>query len=179
MVFILSALCRRKITDLWKLSRVRDWLRGRLGLILMEEAMLSKSLIQFSVDELDCIPPCCLTWSKGMVREWRQWQHPSKGPTYTLSHSVLLTLQQAAANSQVYQRLLDTPGQAWASLLWGHCSFFLGPGVHKVLFVPSKSLLPQSCVSSLIKSHWPSKSNSLMGLSPVARSLGWEICGGP
>ena len=36
----------------------------------------------------------------------------------------------------------------WVSLLWGHCSFLLGPGVHKVLFVPSKSLFPQSCVSS-------------------------------
>ena len=33
-------------------------------------------------------------------------------------------------------------------LLWGHCSFLLGPGVHKVLFVPRKSLFPQSCVSS-------------------------------
>ena len=31
----------------------------------------------------------------------------------------------------------------------GHCSFLLGPGVHKVLFVPSKSLFPQSCVSSM------------------------------
>ena len=30
----------------------------------------------------------------------------------------------------------------------GHCSFLLGPGVHKVVFVPSKSLFPQSCVSS-------------------------------
>ena len=40
------------------------------------------------------------------------------------------------------------PGQVWISLLCGHCSFFLGPGVHKVLFVPSKSLFPQSCVSS-------------------------------
>ena len=98
---------------------------------------------------------------------------------YTLPHSVPLTLQQAAANPRVYQRLLVTPEQAWASLLWGHCPFFLGPGVYKVLFVPSKSLLPQSCVSSVIKSHWPSKSNSLMVLSPVARSLGWEICCGP
>ena len=26
----------------------------------------------------------------------------------------------------------------------GHCSFLLGPGVHQVLFVPSKSLFPQS-----------------------------------
>ena len=30
----------------------------------------------------------------------------------------------------------------------GHCSFLLGPGVHKILFVPSKNLFPQSCVSS-------------------------------
>ena len=47
------------------------------------------------------------------------------------------------------------------SLLWGHCSFLVGPRVHKVLFVPSKSLFPQSCVSSVIKSLWPPKSNSL------------------
>ena len=30
----------------------------------------------------------------------------------------------------------------------GHCSFLLGSGGHKALFVPSKSLFPQSCVSS-------------------------------
>ena len=33
-------------------------------------------------------------------------------------------------------------------LLWGHWSFILGPGAQKVLFVSSKSLFPQSCVSS-------------------------------
>ena len=43
---------------------------------------------------------------------------------------------------------LDTHRQVQHSLLWGHCSFLLGPGVHKVLFVPSRSLFPQSCVSS-------------------------------
>ena len=42
-------------------------------------------------------------------------------------------------------------------------SFLLGPGAHKVLFVPSKSLSPQSCVHFVIKSHWPPKSNSLGG----------------
>ena len=31
---------------------------------------------------------------------------------------------------------LDTHGQVWVSLLWGHCSFLLGPGAHKFLFVP-------------------------------------------
>ena len=46
---------------------------------------------------------------------------------------------------------VETPGHSWACLgrlLWGHCPFLLGPGAHKILFVPSKSLLPQSCVSS-------------------------------
>ena len=32
--------------------------------------------------------------------------------------------------------------------MWGLCSFLLGPGSHKVLFVPSKILFPQFCVSS-------------------------------
>ena len=46
------------------------------------------------------------------------------------------------------QEILDTHGHVWVSFLWGHCSFLLGPGARKVLFVPSKSLFPQSCVSS-------------------------------
>ena len=58
------------------------------------------------------------------------------------------TLQQATADPCLHRRLLDTHWEVWVSLLWGHCSFLLGPGVHKVLFVPSKSLFPQSCVSS-------------------------------
>ena len=45
-------------------------------------------------------------------------------------------------------RLLDTQGQVWVSPLWGHCSFLLGLGAYKVLFVPSKGLFPQPCVSS-------------------------------
>ena len=56
-------------------------------------------------------------------------------------------LQQATANPHVCWRLLDTPRQVWVSLLWGHCAFLLGPGAHEFLFVPSKSLFPQSCVS--------------------------------
>ena len=39
--------------------------------------------------------------------------------------------------------------------------FPLGPGAHKVLFVPFKSLFPHSCESFIIKSHWPPNSNSL------------------
>ena len=47
------------------------------------------------------------------------------------------------------------------------------------VFCASKSLFPQSNGSSVIKSHWPSKSNSLGVLSPFTRSPGWEICCGP
>ena len=65
-----------------------------------------------------------------------------------LLHSVPQTLQQATADPCLCRRLLDTHRQVWISLSWGHCSFLLSPGVHKVLFVPSKSLFLQSCVSS-------------------------------
>ena len=50
---------------------------------------------------------------------------------------------------------LETPGhygEVWLRLFWGHFSFLLGPGEHKVLFVPSKSQLLQSCGSPIIKS---------------------------
>ena len=67
---------------------------------------------------------------------------------HVLLHSVPPTLQQATTDLRLCWRLLDTHRQVWVSLLWGHCSFLLGPGAHKVLFVPSKSLFPQSCVSS-------------------------------
>ena len=45
-----------KIRGLWKIPDGRDWLRGKVDLVLMGGAMLSKSLIQFSVDERCCVP---------------------------------------------------------------------------------------------------------------------------
>ena len=65
-----------------------------------------------------------------------------------LPHSVPLTLHQSTADPCLHRRLLHTHRQIWVSLLWDHCSFILGPGVHLVLFVPSKSLFPQPYVSS-------------------------------
>ena len=77
--------------------------------------------------------------------------------------------------------LPDTPGYSQATLVQSVVGSLLlspGPGADKVLFVPSKSLFPQSCGSSIIKSYWPPKSNSLGFLSPFARSPGWEFCFG-
>ena len=56
VVFILSVLCWRRIRGLQKLPDGRDSLWGRLGLVLMGRAMLSKSLVQFSVDAQGCVP---------------------------------------------------------------------------------------------------------------------------
>ena len=56
VVFILSALWWISIKGLSKLSDGRDWLRGKLGLLLMGRAMLSKYLIQFFVDGWGCVP---------------------------------------------------------------------------------------------------------------------------
>ena len=94
-----------------------------------------------------------------------------------LLHSVSPTLQQATADTHLCQRLLDIHSQVWVNLLWGHCSFLLGPGAHKVLFVPSKSLFPQFCVSSVIKFQ-SLQSQTLSVLSPFAISPGLEICCG-
>ena len=65
-----------------------------------------------------------------------------------LQQSVTPTLQQATADPHLHQRLLDTHRQVWVSLLWVHCFFLLGPGAHKVLFGPSKSLFSKPYVRS-------------------------------
>ena len=46
---------------------MRDWMRGKLGLFLMGGAMLSKSLIQFSVDGWGCVPSLLFTWGQTMT----------------------------------------------------------------------------------------------------------------
>ena len=60
VVFSLSALLWRRIGGFWKFPDGRDWLRGNLSLVLMGGAVLSKSLIQFSVDVWDLFHPCYL-----------------------------------------------------------------------------------------------------------------------
>ena len=101
-----------------------------------------------------------------MVKIMKKMGSPSKGPVYALPYSVLPTLHQATAGPCLRQRLLDTHGQVWVSLFWGHCSFLLDPGTHKVLFVPSKSLFPQSCVSS---------GGSMMGLMVASSKRAYAI----
>ena len=46
-----------------------------------------------------------------------------------------------------HRQPMPPSGDSWtlrgkSGSVWGHCSFLLGPGAYKVLFVPSKSLFP-------------------------------------
>ena len=99
VVFILSALWWIRIRDLWKLPDGKDGLWGKLGLVLMGRAMLSKSLVQFSVDGWGCVPfllfglrPNC-------------WPTP---PLEIPGH------KQASLAQSLAETLLLSPGSWWA-----------------------------------------------------------------
>ena len=107
--------------------------------------MLSKSLIQLSVDGQGCVPSLLagrtvVEVMKVVVTSFER----SRARTAALSAP---SPAAATADPRLHQRL-DTRGQVWGSFLLGHCSFLLGPVAYKVLFVPSRSLFPQLSVSS-------------------------------
>ena len=78
-----------------------------------------------------------------MVAWWNPGTHSDSAPFKPCSNqSTLQTLFPHLCNDY------DTLCPPYVSLLWGHCFFLLGPGMHRVLFVPSKSLFPQFCVGS-------------------------------
>ena len=111
----------------------------------MGRAMLSKSLIQFLVDGLGCVPSLLLDLRPNYGGGNEDNSDLPQKVQCTLLHLMPLTLQQATANPSLHWRLLDPNRQVWVSLF---CFFLIGPGMQNVLFVPSKSLFPQSCVSS-------------------------------
>ena len=79
-----------------------------------------------------------------------------------------LSLQQNTANPHLCRRPSDTHQQVWLSLLWDHCSFPLGPGAHKILYLP-EVCFPLSCESSEIRSHQPA--NNVYLLTNILQSL--------
>ena len=87
-------------------------------------------------------PPCCLPWGQTMVEIMKIMV-----TSFRRSHAgtTALSAPNPAAGHHWPTPPLETPGhsgQVWISLLWGYCSFFLGPSVQKVLSVPSESLFP-------------------------------------
>ena len=64
---------------------------------------------------------------------------------HTLLYSVPPTLQQATANPHLRWRLLNSHGQDWVSLLWGYCSFLLGPGAQGSVCALQESVFAVLC----------------------------------
>ena len=126
MDFILSAPWWIKIRGLWKLPDGRHWLRGKLSLVLMGRAMLSKSLIQFSVDGWGCVPSQLLDWGQTMVEVMKIMV-----TSFKRSHAGTATLSASdpAAGHHWPMPPLEIPGHSWACLgqfLVG--SLILSPG---------------------------------------------------
>ena len=66
------------------------------------------------------------------------------------AHTATLSAHSPAADHRQLTPPLGTPGHSRASLgqsLVGSLLLSPGPGAHKGLFVPTKSLFPQSCES--------------------------------
>ena len=112
-----------------------------LGLALVGRAMPSKSLIQFYADEWGCVSS--LYFVVGVMEIFSISTYSSTLCLRGLLLLMTLTRQQATINPCLRRRLPNTHSQVWLNLLWGHCSFLLGPCAHQPLFVPSKSQLKE------------------------------------
>ena len=142
VAFSLSALWWR-IRGFWKLPDGIDRLRGILGLVLMDGALLSKSLIQFSVDGWSCVPSLLFTWGQSRMEVMKIMVTSQKG-----FHAYTATVHapNPAAGHHWPTPLSETHGHPQARLLWGHCSFLLGPDAQGSVCALQESF-PQSYVS--------------------------------
>ena len=105
--------------------------------------MLSKSIIQFSVDGQGCVPSLLFD------------PRPNYGGGNEDDEDLLQNIPCMYCYTQCPQpcsrpplslhwRLLDTHRQVWVSLLWGYCSFLLVSGAHNVLLCPPRVCFPSS-----------------------------------
>ena len=122
-------------------------LKGKLGLTLMGGALLSKSLIQFSVDGWSCVPSLLFTWGQTMVEVMKIMV-----TSFKRSHAYTATLSapSPAAGHHWPTPLLETPGHLQASLgqsLVG--SLLLSPGswCTRFCFCPPRVYFPVLCKS--------------------------------
>ena len=79
---------------------------GKLGLVLMCRAMLSKFLIQFSIDGWSCVPSLLFTWGQTMVEVMKIMV-----TSFKTSHACTATL--SAPNPAAGHHQLTPPGDSW------------------------------------------------------------------
>ena len=113
-------------------------------------AMLRKCLIRLSVDEWVCVPSLLFE-----PRPNFGGGNEDNGTSFKRSHAGTEALsapdpEVGHANPHLCQRLLDTHRLVWVSLLWGHCSFLLVPGVYKIFCVCAL----QESISPVLYKFW-------------------------
>ena len=109
---------------------------GKLGLVLMGGTMLSKCLIQFSVDGCGCVP--------SHLFDLRPNYGGGDEDNGDLLQKVLHCFI-TAPDPRLCWRLLDTRRQVWVGLSRGHCSFLLGPGAQGFVCALQESPFPVLC----------------------------------
>ena len=76
MLLLDSSVCPlsvwRRLRVLCKLPDSGDWQCEKLGLALMGRALLSKALIQLSVDGWGCVPSLLVVWCE-VTQFWGLW----------------------------------------------------------------------------------------------------------
>ena len=121
---------------------------GSAWSVLTGRAFLSKSLIQFSVDGHGCVPSLLFDLRPNYVGGNEDNGNLLQKVPCMHCHT---QCSRPCSRPPPIHAFTGGPGHSQGSLgqsLVGFCSFLLGSGADKVLFVPSKSLFPQSCVSS-------------------------------
>ena len=132
----------------------------------MDGAMLSKSLIQFSVEGWSCVPFLLFTWGQTMVEVMKIME-----TSFKRSHActAILSAPSPAAGHCRPIPPLDTPGHSWESLgqsLVG--SLLLSPGswcTQGSVCALQESIF-QSCVSSC---------SSMVGLMATSSKTAYAI----
>ena len=151
---------------LWKLLDGRDWLRGKLDLVLKGRTMLIKSLIQFSVDGWSCVPSLLFTWGQTMLEVMKIMVTSLK-----ISHTCTATLSapNSAAGHDQSTPPLETPGHSKASLgqsLLGSLLLFPGSWCRQGSICTLQESISQSCVSS---------ASSVVGLMATSSKRAYAI----
>ena len=108
--------------------------------VLMDGAMTSKSLIQFSIDEWSYVPSLIFIWGQTIVEVMKIMV-----TSFKISHACTATLSapNPAAGHHQPTPLLQTPGHSQGSLgqsLMGVTAPLSWVLMHNILFVPSRSL---------------------------------------
>ena len=137
-----------KVKGLWKLPVGRDSLRGKMGPVLMGGAMLCKSLIQFFVERWGCVPSLLF----GLRSNYGGGNEDNGNLLQKVPHKHCYTqCPQPCSRPLLTQASTKIPEHSQASLVQSLVgSLLLSPRslCTQVLFVPSKCLFFQSCVSS-------------------------------